>query len=121
LRLARTYVALFWLLWLLIAVAFSRGPPGSSAFAIAAGLGSVAMPILCYLWCKADSSARGVKPPPGAIPLMVLLLPIGWAYYVLATRPLFRAALVVLGTVLGALVILGLAQALLESTAHVAT
>jgi hypothetical protein len=52
---------------------------------------------------------------------MVLLLPIGWAYYVLGTRPLFRAVVVVVGTVFGALLILGLAQAFFHSATHVAT
>jgi hypothetical protein len=70
--------------------------------AIAVLLGSCLLPVVTYLWIKADSAARAVKPPPGAIPLLVILLPIGWAYYVFATRRPMRASLtVLLGVVIG--------------------
>ena len=118
---ARTYVVVFWLLWVVIAAAVSRGPLGSDAFALGAGLGSVALPVICFLWCKADSAARTVHAPPGAIPLMVVLLPVGWAYYLLATRPPLRAVAVVVGTVVAAAAVLVIAQAIFGAGGHVAT
>jgi hypothetical protein len=42
--------------------------------------------LLTYAWMKADARARGSAPPPGAIPLIPVLLPIAVPYYLLATR-----------------------------------
>ena len=120
-RTARTYAVVFWLLWLVIAAMLSRGGDRSDWVAIAASLGSYVVPVICYLWCKADSAARAARVPAGAIPLMAVLVPIGWAYYLFATRPLLRATAVVLGTVVAALGILAMAQVLLSAGQDVAT
>jgi hypothetical protein len=121
LRTARSYVAIFWLIWLIIAALLSRGPMGSDRFAAAAGLGSVVLPVVCYLWCKADCAARTVRPPPGAIPLMAVLVPVGWAYYLFATRPPLKALGVVVGTVAATLTVLVIAQMIFGAGRHVAT
>jgi hypothetical protein len=42
--------------------------------------------LLTYSWMKEDARARGSAPPPGAIPLIPVLLPIAVPYYLLATR-----------------------------------
>src|SRR5882757_9710343 len=42
--------------------------------------------VLTYAWMKADARARGSTPPPGAIPLIPVLLQIAIPYYLLATR-----------------------------------
>jgi hypothetical protein len=42
--------------------------------------------LLTYAWMKADARARGSTPPPGAIPLIPVLLQIAIPYYLLATR-----------------------------------
>jgi hypothetical protein len=42
--------------------------------------------LLTYAWMKEDARARGSAPPPGAIPLIPVLLPIAVPYYLLATR-----------------------------------
>lgn len=46
--------------------------------------------LLIYAWMKADARARGSPPPPGAIPLIIALLPIAVPYYLLATRHRWR-------------------------------
>ena len=120
-RAARSYVFLFWLIWVALAAALSRGPPGSDKFALAGGLGGVLLPIVCYLWCKADCAARAVRAPPGAVPLMAVLPAIGWAYYLFATRRPLKALTVIVGTLVVALTILGVAKVTLGVAAHVAT
>jgi len=42
--------------------------------------------VFTYLWMKTDSQQRSTVPPPGAIPLVVLALPVAAAYYLLGTR-----------------------------------
>ncbi|MBS0421837.1 MAG: hypothetical protein JSR66_29275 [Proteobacteria bacterium] len=42
--------------------------------------------LLTYAWMKADARARGSTPPPGAIPLIPVLLQVAIPYYLLATR-----------------------------------
>ena len=117
-RAARFYVAVFWLVWLAIAFAQSQGTFG---FVVAFCLGSFVLPIVCYLWCKADSAARAVPAPQGAIPMMLVLLPIGWAYYLFGTRPRVRALVVIAGTVVLATIVLVIARVVLGSASHVAT
>ena len=51
--------------------------------------------VLTYAWMKADARARGSVPPPGAIPLIPVLLPIAVPYYLLATRRRWRKILAV--------------------------
>src|SRR5882757_2220163 len=51
--------------------------------------------LLTYAWMKADARARGSAPPPGAIPLIPVLLPIAVPYYLLATRQRWRKILAV--------------------------
>jgi hypothetical protein len=46
--------------------------------------------LFIYAWMKADARARGSQPPPGAIPLILVLLPIAVPYYLLATRHRWR-------------------------------
>jgi hypothetical protein len=50
------------------------------------GVGAWPLYVLTYLWMKADASARSTAPPPGAAPLIPVLLPIAVPYYLLATR-----------------------------------
>ena len=69
--------------------------------------------LLTYVWMKADARARGSAPPPGAIPLIPVLLPIAVPYYLLATRRRWRKILAVCfltGYVGIALVLLGLGE-----------
>lgn len=117
-RTARFYVAVFWLVWLVIAVAQSQGFFG---FVLAFCLGSFALPIVCYLWCKADCAARAVQAPNGAIPMILVLLPIGWAYYLFSTRPRSRAWVTVAGTVVLATIVLVIAHVVLGSAGHAVT
>jgi hypothetical protein len=66
-----------------------------------------------YAWMKADARARGSPPPPGAIPLILVLLPIAVPYYLLATRHRWRKIVSVcfLTRYMGsALVLLGLGE-----------
>ena len=42
--------------------------------------------VLTYAWMKADARTLGSTPPPGAIPLIPVLLPIAVSYYLLGTR-----------------------------------
>jgi len=51
------------------------------------------MYLLIYAWMKADSRARGSLPPPGAIPLILVLLPLAVSYYLLGTRHRWRKVL----------------------------
>lgn len=70
---ALRYVVAFWLLWAVIVTLTAGESAHSKNIAVASGLGTVALPIIAYLWCKADSAARAVSPPPGAIPLIAVL------------------------------------------------
>jgi hypothetical protein len=51
--------------------------------------------LLTYAWMKADARTRCCAPPPGAIPLIPVLLPIAVPYYLLASRRGYRKVLVV--------------------------
>ena len=42
--------------------------------------------VLTYAWMKADARGRDSIPPPGAIPLIAVLLPIAVPYYLIAMR-----------------------------------
>ena len=97
-RRARLYALLFWIYWSVIVLLARPDGPASDGFIIARGVGTFVVPILLYLWCKADSSARSVQPPSGATPLLAALFPVGWAYYLLATRPFLRAIGVIVGS-----------------------
>ena len=48
--------------------------------------------LLTFRWMKADARSRSVHPPPGAIPMIALLLPIAVPYYLFATRRSWRGA-----------------------------
>ena len=106
-RRPRLYSVLFWFLWVVICLLAQGRRSQSSHFAIAAALGTYVLPIVLYSWCKADSSARAVQPPPGAIPLLAVLLPLGWAYYVCGTRSPLRAFALIVGAAATALGIMG--------------
>jgi len=106
---ALRYVIAFWLLWAVLVTLTAGESPHSENIAVASGLGTVVLPIIAYLWCKADSAARAVNPPPGAIPLLAVLVPIGWLYYLFATRSPLRAASVVISTLVGAFGLGGIA------------
>lgn len=69
--------------------------------------------LLTYAWMNADARARGSAPPPGAIPLIPVLLPIAVPYYLLATRRRWHKILAVCfltGYIAMALVLLGLGE-----------
>jgi hypothetical protein len=69
--------------------------------------------LLTFAWMKADARARGTVPPPGATPLIPVLLPIAVLYYLLATRRRWRKLLAVCflsGYVGIGLVLLGLGE-----------
>jgi hypothetical protein len=113
-RSSRLYAALFWVFWLIVALLTQATHLCSDRFAIAGGLGMYVLPVILYGWCKADAAARSVQPSPGAIPLLAVLLPVGWAYYVFATRSPLRAVGVVIGGILAALGIMAVSSALLS-------
>jgi hypothetical protein len=48
--------------------------------------------VFTFLWMKSDASERGVSPPPGAMPLVIVLLPVAVPYHLLATRPGWKRA-----------------------------
>ena len=106
---ARLYSLLFWILWGVISLVVRPDDRDSPGSVIAGFLGSFVAPILLYMWCKADAAARSVQPPPGAIPLLAVLLPVGWAYYIFATRSLLRAIGVIVCSILfaGGIVVAG--------------
>lgn len=97
---ARLYSLLFWISWGVISLVAQPEDRDSSGFAIATFLGSFVIPILLYMWCKADAAARSVQPPPGAIPLLAVLFPVGWVYYIFATRSFLRAVGVIVSCIL---------------------
>jgi hypothetical protein len=69
--------------------------------------------LLTYAWMKEDARARGSAPPPGAIPLIPVLLPIAVPYYLLATRRRWHKILAVCfltGYIGITLVLLGLGE-----------
>src|SRR5512140_3605513 len=69
--------------------------------------------LLTYAWMKSDARARGSVPPPGAIPLIPVLLPIAVPYYLLATRQRWRKILAVsfmTGYIGIAIVLLGMGE-----------
>jgi len=71
------------------------------------------MYLLIYSWMKADARARGSPPPPGAIPLILVLLPLAVSYYLLSTRHGWRKVLSVCcltGYMGVALLLLGLGE-----------
>lgn len=77
----------------------------SGRFAIAAGLSIFVLPVILYLWCKVDATTRSVTPPPGAIPLLAVLAPVGWIYYLLGTRRPVRALTTIFAVIVVMLVI----------------
>ena len=85
-----------WLLGILALVlgaAFIAGVVGresSDTLRIIYSVATWPMFLLIYGWMKADARARGSPPPPGAIPLVPVLLPIAVLYYLLATRHRWR-------------------------------
>lgn len=90
-----------------ISIAFAQGAPVQSGrFAMSAGLLMYVIPVLLYLWCKADTRTRSVMPPPGAVSLLAVLAPIGWIYYIFGTRRPLRAL-----TTISAVIIIVLAIA----------
>ena len=98
---SRSYSVLFWIVWTVTILLAQAGQvDGSEYRAMAAGLSMSVLPVTVYSWCKADAAARSVQPPPGAIPLLAVLLPLGWAYYVFATRPPLRAFGLIIGAAL---------------------
>jgi hypothetical protein len=113
-RSSRLYAALFWVIWIVIALLTQATHMRSDRIAIAGGLGMYVLPVILYAWCKADAAARSVQPPPGAIPLLAVLLPVGWAYYVFATRSPLRAVGVIIGGILAASGIMAVSSALLS-------
>lgn len=75
-----------------ISVTLPQGANVQSArFAMSAGLSMYVLPVILYLWCKADAATRSATPPPGAIPLLAVLAPVGWIYYMFGTRRPLRA------------------------------
>jgi hypothetical protein len=98
-RRSRLYAALFWTVWIAICLLAQPTDILSERAAIAAALRTCALPVISYLWCKEDAAARSVQPPPGAIPLLAVLVPVGLAYYVVATRSALRACGVIIGAV----------------------
>ncbi len=97
--------AKFWLLAIAVLYAlggFLLGISGSAAYeSEVAFTGIVVFPlyVLTYLWMKADAQERSSASPPGAIPLVAVLLPIAVPYYLIATRHGWGKALAVLGLV----------------------
>ena len=81
-----------WLLAILVSIstmAFLSGVVAHGSAEIQMSIYSFAawpMYLLTYAWMKADARARGSAPPPGAIPLIPVLLPVAVPYYLLATR-----------------------------------
>ena len=77
------------ILALILGVAFISGVVAHGSAATQRVIYSVATwpaYLLIYSWMKADARARGSPPPPGAIPLILVLLPVAVPYYLLATR-----------------------------------
>jgi len=112
-------VARRWLLGILtliLGVGFISGviAHGSAATQrVIYGVATWPMYVLIYAWMKADARARGSPPPPGAIPLILVLLPIAVPYYLLATRHRWRKIFSVCfltGYIGIALVLLGLGE-----------
>ena len=71
------------------------GLAGSSAYESELAFGAIVVVplyVLTYLWMKADSRERSTPTPPGALPLVVVLLPIAVPYYLVATRRSWRKA-----------------------------
>jgi hypothetical protein len=95
----RLYAALFWAVWIAICLLAQPTDVHSQRAAIATALRICVLPVISYLWCKEDAAARSVQPPPGAIPLLAVLVPVGLAYYVIATRSALRACGVIIGAV----------------------
>ncbi|MEO8384957.1 MAG: hypothetical protein ABI583_06940 [Betaproteobacteria bacterium] len=64
----------------------------------------VAIIVLLFLWCKTDSSERGIVPPSGAPILCAFISPVGVPYYLFRSRPWRQASVgVVLALVLSAM------------------
>jgi hypothetical protein len=108
-----------WLLGILtviLSAAFTSGVVADGSASTQMSIYSVAawpVYLLTYAWMKADARARGSAPPPGAIPLIPVLLPIAVPYYLLATRQRWRKILAVCfltGYIGIAVVLLGLGE-----------
>jgi hypothetical protein len=87
----RLYSVLFWVIWSLLSILRGTGEQESDGFVVARGIGALVIPIVLYLWCKADAAVRTVHAPPGAIPLLAVAPFLGWAYYIAGTRRPLRA------------------------------
>jgi hypothetical protein len=108
-----------WLCGILVAIlgtAFISGMVAHGSAVAQLSIYSIAawpLYLLTYAWMKADARARGSVPPPGAIPLIPMLLPIAVPYYLLATRRRWRKILAVCfltGYIGIALLLLGLGE-----------
>ena len=93
----------------------------SGRFAISAGSSLFVLPVTLYLWCKVDATTRSVTPPPGAIPLLAVLAPVGWIYYLLGTRRPLQALTTIFAVIVVLFVIATGVHALLISRAATAT
>jgi hypothetical protein len=86
--------------WLIAIALVLLAASGISGY-VSHGLGNgdmyalIAWPVyvLIFCWMKADARRLGVEPPPGAIPMIPLLLPIAIPYYFLGTRRGWRGAI----------------------------
>jgi hypothetical protein len=107
---------LFGILAVILSAAFISGVVAHGSANIQMSIYSfAAWPVymLTYAWMKADARARGSAPPPGAIPLIPVLLPIAVPYYLLATRRRWHKILAVCfltGYIGITLVLLGLGE-----------
>lgn len=70
---------------------------------------TLAIGILCYMWCKADATVRGAIPPNGAALWSGLFPPIGIPLYFFRSLPLRQALVRVGKAVLFALLLVALA------------
>ena len=94
--------AKIWLLAIVVLYAlggFVTGISGSEAYELEVAFATIVvfpLYVFTYLWMKADAEERSIASPPGAIPLVAVLLPIAVPYYLVATRRGWAKALAVL-------------------------
>jgi hypothetical protein len=117
---ARTYVIPFLLLWVVMAIAVSPEPPPipcfsplapASAASFCRYLLSLVQSRLC---CQDCSRSPGGHSPNGRA------LPVGWAYYLFATRPPLRAVAVVVETAVGVMLVFAVTKLLFSAGGYVA-